>query len=117
MKYFLILLAPMLSGCVGDRLDFRHAGSIFKKNNDYICINSKKNDVITYYILSSSADTYREPLFFADNIVKKYPDHCFNLTLKKDVTYNLLYEMNDVKYRVNFALDPDGGIKQGVNYL
>ncbi|WP_336707949.1 MULTISPECIES: putative T6SS immunity periplasmic lipoprotein [unclassified Cedecea] len=117
MKYIVILLALMLSGCVGDRLDFRHAGSIFKKNNDYICVNSKRGDVITYYILSSSADTYREPLFFADNIAKQYPDHCFNLTLKKGVTYNLLYEMNDVKYRVNFALDDDGRIKQGVNNL
>lgn len=117
MKYVVILLALILSGCVGDRLDFRHAGSIFKKNNDYICVISKKDDVITYYILSSSADTYREPLFFADNIAKKYPDHCFNLTLKKGITYNLLYEMNDVKYRVNFEVEGDGKIKQGVNNL
>ncbi|NIF58911.1 hypothetical protein F3J27_09285 [Enterobacter sp. Ap-916] len=117
MKHIVTLLALMISGCVGDRLDFRHAGSIFQKNNDYVCVNSKRGDVITYYILSSSEDNYQHPLFFENYIQKKYPDHCFNLTLKKDITYNLLYKMNDVKYRVNFALDDDGRIKQGVNNL
>lgn len=117
MKNLLLILIFLISGCVGDRLDFRHAGTVYQKNSNVICIKSKEGDVITYYLLTSSEDTYRQSLFFADYVQKKYPDHCFNLTLKKDVTYNLLYEMNDVKYRINFALDGNGGIKQGMNYL
>ncbi|MRT56810.1 hypothetical protein GJV11_11865 [Enterobacteriaceae bacterium RIT693] len=117
MKNLLLVLIFLVSGCVGDRLDFRHAGTVYQKNSDVICIKSKEGDVITYYLLTSSEDTYRQSLFFENYVQKKYPDHCFNLTLKQDVTYNLLYEMNDVKYRVNFALDGVGGIKQGVNNL
>lgn len=117
MKNLLLILIFLISGCVGDRLEFRNAGSIYQNNSDVICIKSKQGDVITYYLLTSSEDTYRQSLFFENYVQKKYPDHCFNLTLKKDVTYNLLYEMNDVKYRVNFALDSVGGIKQGVNNL
>ncbi|WP_213716291.1 putative T6SS immunity periplasmic lipoprotein [Cedecea lapagei] len=113
MKNILLLLVLLISGCVGDRLEFRNAGTVYQKNSDVICIKSKEGDVITWYLLTSSEDTYRQSLFFADYVQKKYPDHCFNLMLKKDVTYNLLYEMNNVKYRVNFALDGGGGIKQG----
>ncbi|VEB98615.1 Uncharacterised protein [Cedecea lapagei] len=117
MKNLLLILIFLISGCVGDRLDFRNAGSVYQKNSKEICIKSKEGDVLSYYLLTSSADTYQHPLLFEDHIAKKYPDHCFNLTLKKDVTYNLLYEMNDVKYQVDFALDGVGGIKQGGNYL
>lgn len=117
MKNLLLVLIFLVSGCVGDRLEFRNAGSVYQKNSNGICIKSKEGDVITYYLLTSSEDTYRQSLFFEDHIAKKYPDHCFNLILKKYVTYNLLYEMNDVKYRVNFALDCIRGIKQGVNNL
>ncbi|WP_336983527.1 MULTISPECIES: putative T6SS immunity periplasmic lipoprotein [unclassified Cedecea] len=117
MKNLMLVLIFLISGCVGDRLEFRNAGTVYQKNSNVICIKSKEGDVITYYLLTSSEDTYRQSLFFENYVQKKYPDHCFNLTLNKGVTYNLLFRMNNVKYRVNFALDDDGRIKQGVNNL
>lgn len=117
MKKIIFLLVLLISGCVGDRLDFRNEGAVYQKDNSSICVKSAEGDTITYYLLSSSENNYQKPLLFADHITKKYPEHCFNVTLKKDVIYNLLYEMNDVKYRVNFKLESDGKIKQGVNNL
>ncbi|MFZ4832535.1 putative T6SS immunity periplasmic lipoprotein [Rouxiella sp. Mn2063] len=115
MKKLIIALILFISGCVGDRLDFRHEGSVYKKGNDSVCVTSKEGDNITYYLLSSSENNYSPPLLFEDNIERKYPNHCFDVKLKKGVTYNLIYEMNDIKYRVDFKLDDKSNIKQGVN--
>jgi len=116
MKNLLFIFIFLISGCVGDRLDFRNPGAIYKKNNSSFCINSKEGDTLTYYLLTSSEDNYKDALVFEDHIENKYPNHCFNIIWKEDITYNLLYEMNDIKYRVNFKID-NGQIKQGVNNI
>lgn len=38
MKNLLLLLVFLISGCVGDRLDFRNAGTVYQKNSDVIIL-------------------------------------------------------------------------------
>jgi hypothetical protein len=109
-----LISISLFTGCVGDRLDFRHQGDIYNKNSELFCINSKPGDNITYYLLSSSENNYQSPLIFEDNVNKKYPDTCLQIKLKQNVYYNIIYEMNNIKYRVDFTLDEKNNIKQGV---
>ncbi|WP_408014951.1 putative T6SS immunity periplasmic lipoprotein [Rouxiella aceris] len=86
----ILLSIFLISGCVGDRLDFRHKGSVYKKNSNLLCIDSKPGDSITYYLLSSSKNNYHPPLMFEDNINRKYPDTCLPIALKQNISYNII---------------------------
>lgn len=50
---------------------------------------------------------------FEDNINRKYPDTCLPIALKQNISYNIIYEMNNIKYRVDFSVDEKNNIKPG----
>lgn len=41
MKKRLLILVGLISGCVGDQLEFRFVGSTYQKKQGVICINWK----------------------------------------------------------------------------
>ncbi|WP_146000847.1 putative T6SS immunity periplasmic lipoprotein [Chimaeribacter arupi] len=102
----LFIVVMTLSGCVGDRLDFRNKGTVYLEGNRLVCIKSTPGDRLTYYLLSSSENNYAPPLAVEVEINRTYPDTCINsITLKENVAYDLNYILNDVKYKAEFSLD------------
>lgn len=101
---YLLLIFIVLSGCVGDRLVFREKGDA-SVNKSSICIKSSSNDVLSYYNLSSSVNSYSKPLVAESNIIKEFPDTCIKVDLKPDEDYTLLYVLNSIKYRFEFSVD------------
>lgn len=108
----LFTLVTALSGCVGDRLEFRNKGTVYLEGNRLICIKSTPGDILTYYLLSSSENNYAPPLAVEVDIKRAYPDTCINsITLKENVDYDLTYILNDIKYRAEFTLDKSSSEK------
>jgi len=108
-----------MSGCVGDRLEFRNKGEVFFKDGQFLCIKSMPGDTLTYYLLSSSENNYSPPLRDGVDINVKYPATCLHdITLKKNVFYDLSYILNDIKYKAEFSVDENNNIKSGyINFL
>ena len=107
-----LIFTLSLSGCVGDRLDFRKKGTVYLEGNRLVCIKSTPGDRLTYYLLSSSENNYAPPLAVEVEINRTYPDTCINsVTLKENVAYDLNYILNDVKYKAEFILDKNSTIK------
>jgi hypothetical protein len=107
----MLIFVSLLSGCVGDRLDFRHKGEVFQQDRSKICVKSMPGDTMSYYLLSSSENNYAPPLLTENHINNKYPDTCINVTLKENVSYDLIYILSDVKYRASFTLDGSHNIR------
>ena len=107
----MLIFVSLLSGCVGDRLDFRHKGEVFQQDRSRICVKSMPGDTMSYYLLSSSENNYAPPLVTENHINNKYPDTCINVTLKENVSYDLIYILSDVKYRASFTLDGSHNIR------
>jgi hypothetical protein len=107
-----LILCVLLTGCVGDRLDFRNKGDVFIDKNS-ICVKAKSGDVLTYYLLSSSINNYEKPLEVGTDVSKKYPDTCIFTALEKNTAYDLIYVLNGDKYRVEFFIDGKGKVSEG----
>ena len=103
----IIVFFLFLSGCTGDTLDFRHQGNA-RIEKDSICITSSPNDVLRFYLLTSSLDNYQKPLAMEDNIARKYPDTCINADVVQPADYDLMYKLNEKKYRLSFTVGHDG---------
>ena len=102
----------LLSGCVGDRIDFHNEVDAAVTEN-YICIKSFPGDTLEYYLLSSSADRYTVPLaYMMKGVPKKYPDTCIPVSLKKKADYELIYTLNGINYHFDFSIDADKKIKK-----
>lgn len=108
-KYILYILFCFISGCTGDTLIFRHQGDARIDVNS-ICVNSSPGDILEFYLLSSSFDNYRKPIVMEEHISRKYPDTCIISEIKNPADYDLMYVLNDKKYRLNFTVDQDGKI-------
>ncbi|AXF75039.1 hypothetical protein LU631_08895 [Erwinia tracheiphila] len=93
-----------LTGCTGDRLSFHKKGSA-TVNENRVCIASAPSDILEYYSLSSSENSYAVPILTEDNIAKKYPDTCMPLILKNSTNYELIYVLSGEKYRFEFITD------------
>ncbi|MDV5141385.1 putative T6SS immunity periplasmic lipoprotein [Chimaeribacter arupi] len=107
-----LIFTLSLSGCVGDRLEFRDKGTVYLEGNRLVCIKSTPGDRLIYYLLSSSENNYAPPLAVEVEINRTYPDTCINsITLKENVAYELSYILNDVKYKAEFILDKNSTIK------
>lgn len=105
-KCFLCLCGVLLAGCVSDRLTFHQAGNA-TVSDTHICIISPPGEVLKYFSLSSSENNYTSPLVTRDNIAKKYPDTCVPFELKNTTQYELIYELDDTKFRFEFITDED----------
>ncbi|HHL2498293.1 TPA: putative T6SS immunity periplasmic lipoprotein [Yersinia enterocolitica] len=112
IRFVLLILCVLLTGCVGDRLEFRNKGDALIDKNS-ICVKAKSGDVLTYYLLSSSTDNYEKPLEVGTDVNKKYPDICIFTALKNNTTYDLIYVLNGEKYRMEFSIDGSGIISEG----
>ena len=114
-KIILFIFSFIISGCVGDQLEFRNKGTVFFKDDHFLCIKSMPGDTLTYYLLSSSENNYSPPLLVGIDINVKYPATCVhNITLKKNVFYDFTYILNGIKYRAEFSLDESNNIKPGI---
>ncbi|MGE1560903.1 putative T6SS immunity periplasmic lipoprotein [Pantoea septica] len=71
----------LLAGCAGDRLAFHKKGSA-TINENQICIAPAPGDILEYYSLTSSENSYEVPIITEDNIAQKYPDTCMPLIFK-----------------------------------
>jgi len=89
----MVFCCVFLSGCTGDTLSFRHQGDARIKNNG-ICIKTSPDNILEFYLLSSSLDNYQKPLVLGDGIAKKHPDTCIKADLKKAADYDLMYMLN-----------------------
>lgn len=105
-KYLLCLFFFLLTGCAGDRLAFHQAGNATVSENR-MCIVSAPDDILEYYSLSSSENSYVVPILTEDSIAKKYPDTCMDLILKSSTNYELIYVLSGEKYRFEFMTDAD----------
>lgn len=101
---FLCFSFLLLAGCVGDKLVFHKKGSA-TVNESRVCIASTPGDIMEYYSLSSSENSYETPILTEDNISKKYPDTCISFILKNSTNYELIYVLNGEKYRFEFITD------------
>ncbi|MFZ4833183.1 putative T6SS immunity periplasmic lipoprotein [Rouxiella sp. Mn2063] len=102
-----VFFTLFLSACGSDRLAFSNRGEVYLLGNDLLCIKSKPGDVISFYSLSSSENKYYPALVSEFEINNKYPDTCIRVSLKKDVSYELIYTMNKVDYSAVFNLEND----------
>lgn len=116
IRSILLILCVLLTGCVGDRLDFRNKGDAFIDKNS-ICVKAKPGDVLTYYLLSSSINNYEKPLEVGTDVSKKYPDICIFTALENNTDYDLIYVLSGEKYRVEFSIDGKGVISEGYRGL
>ena len=103
---YLFLMFILLAGCEGDRLVFRDKGDAII-NKGSICIKSSANDILRYYNLSSSVNSYEKPLIAESDIEKKFPNTCIKVDLKTGEDYTLLYELNSKGYRLEFRVNKD----------
>ena len=107
--FFIMVISFLLNACTGDTLTFRHQGDALIKG-DSICLTSSPGDVLSFYLLSSSLDNYRKPISMQEDISIKSPDTCIKSDVRKPANYDLMYIMDDTKYRVNFTVNGDGSI-------
>ncbi|MDU5780783.1 MAG: hypothetical protein E6Z83_08235 [Pantoea sp.] len=103
-KFLFCLSLFLLAGCAGDRLAFHKKGSA-TINENQICIASASGDILEYYSLSSSENSYKVPILTEGNIAKKNPDTCIPLILKNSTNYELIYVLGGEKYRFEFITD------------
>ncbi len=101
----------LLAGCAGDRLAFHKKGRA-TVNENRVCIASTPGDILEYYSLSSSENSYALPILTEDNIAKKYHDTCIPLILKNSTNYELIYVLNGEKYRFEFITDAHNKVKK-----
>ena len=107
MKKLLIIIAitSTLVGCgVGDTMQYRTRGHVFLKGEDTVCLKSLPNDILNSYLLTSSEDHYKTTLLVENYINLPYPNTCMKINLKKNFSYNIIYIMNNQKFRVDFTL-------------
>ncbi|WP_413081216.1 putative T6SS immunity periplasmic lipoprotein [Yersinia thracica] len=116
IRFILLILCVLLTGCVGDRLEFRNKGDALIDKNS-ICVKAKSGDVLTYYLLSSSTDNYEKPLEVGTGVNMKYPNICIFTVLKNNTDYDLIYVLNGGKYRIEFSIDGKGVISEGYRGL
>jgi len=104
-SFLIVAIISILTGCgLGDRMEFSTRGHAFLKGPDIVCLKSLPNDVLKYYLVSSSEDHYKTVLLVENHINKIYPNTCINIKLKKNVSYDIMYIMNDEKLSVGFTL-------------
>ena len=112
IKIFLLFFSIFfLAGCAGDRLAFHKKGSA-TVNESRVCIASVPGDILEYYSLSSSENSYAVPILTEDNIAKKYHDTCMPLILKNSTNYELIYVLSGEKYRFEFITDAHNKVKK-----
>lgn len=75
-------------------------------------MQSSPKDVLRFYLLTSSEDHYKRQLLSEEYIEKENPDTCIYIRLKNNINYNVIYIMNDDKYRADFSLDENNNLTE-----
>jgi len=110
-KILLFFSLYLLSGCTGDKLAFHKKGNA-TVNESRFCITSDPGDILEYYSVSSSENSYAVPILTEDNIAKKHLDTCIPLIIKNSTSYELIYVLSGEKYRFEFTTDANNKVKK-----